>query len=951
MASPIPTQLSPGVKVSEIDLSTFVQPEAFNTAGMAGVFNWGPGLVATSISSESELAAIFGKPTLDQSDQTNNIDFLAASNFLRYSSNLKVVRIMQSGDYNSISQDAGVTGINNADYKTIKSLDEFRAFGGFSGSAGIETKSFFKARCPGNFGDSLAVIVFDGVTGQEVEVTTADGSNYSDYTLSGGYANTATLSGICGGTASIQVGAAWVQKIEVLDDLDQPFVPPQFVYRERAISEANSGFTAQQVNWKMVTFDIPSRFDSVTAFKNDFIQNGKFLYASGTTTENRSLTENGSNPNGNNGNVIPLRLFPAASRGREVNPFNEYGISNPEYIQDFIRVNPTDPRKVDFFFPEWDGTNFFTNFRPGQTGAFGALGTKLIFTLVPQTVTGIPTHFNNSILNVQTNRSDLNNDFNFVTELEREDLAGSLSSNRMWKYIYNWSGVNSIMTGGAGNGLGWCNLIGITGTQILRSLDADDTLTTTSINFDSTGGMTGIRRNFANGIVQLGDGSGTAYTTTVIEESYTSTRIFDKMPNTSEYAASVGGSNDEVSIAVIDYGGKFGPKGAILEKFELLSKAVDAKNLNGENIFYKDYINNNSQYVYLTKSFGYTGGGSLDSPATTSFGDIYSQYNLGGITYNRTGYYDTLLAYGESGTTLTVGEQILAYSIFSDDASAVDIVFVPESSVSSDTSSDFTDIESAIYDAVIEPRKDTLLIIPTPIPSSSTQHTAQAASNAINFRKNLLTVPANSYTMLVAGRKVFFDTFNNQTRKMSLASDIAGILSAQEIPWESPAGFARGNLRNVIKLETVFSKTDRDELYKNQINFFTQFNDGSGTILFGDKTLLVKPSAFDRINVRRVFIAAEKAIAKAAKYSLFEFNDEFTRSQFRNLVNPFLANLISQRGIADFKVVCDTTNNTGQVIDNNQFVADIYIKPLKSINFIQLNFIATRSDFNLTTIE
>jgi phage tail sheath protein FI len=186
---------------------------------------------------------------------------------------------------------------------------------------------------------------------------------------------------------------------------------------------------------------------------------------------------------------------------------------------------------------------------------------------------------------------------------------------------------------------------------------------------------------------------------------------------------------------------------------------------------------------------------------------------------------------------------------------------------------------------------------------------------------------------------------------MSLASDLAGILSAQEIPWESPAGFARGIIRNAIKLETNFSKPDRDELYKNGINFFVQFNDGSGTALFGDKTLLTKPSAFDRINVRRVFISLERAIAKAAKFSLFEFNDEFTRSQFRNLVIPYLTTIQAQRGIADFKVVCDTTNNTAEVIDKNQFVADIYIKPLKSINFVQLNFIAVRSDFNLTTIE
>ena len=140
-------------------------------------------------------------------------------------------------------------------------------------------------------------------------------------------------------------------------------------------------------------------------------------------------------------------------------------------------------------------------------------------------------------------------------------------------------------------------------------------------------------------------------------------------------------------------------------------------------------------------------------------------------------------------------------------------------------------------------------------------------------------------------------------------------------------------------------------MYKNQINFFTEFNDGSGTALYGDKTMLVKPSAFDRINVRRVFIAVEKAIARAAKYSLFEFNDEFTRAQFRDLINPYLRSIVAQRGISDFKIVCDETNNTADVIDRNQFVADIYIKPLKSINFIQLNFIAARSDLNLTIIE
>jgi phage tail sheath protein FI len=236
-----------------------------------------------------------------------------------------------------------------------------------------------------------------------------------------------------------------------------------------------------------------------------------------------------------------------------------------------------------------------------------------------------------------------------------------------------------------------------------------------------------------------------------------------------------------------------------------------------------------------------------------------------------------------------------------------------------------------------------VFVVPTPKPANINQHTAQAASNAIAFRKNTANIPTNSYTMMVAGRKLYYDTYNQQIRRMSLSSDLAGILSNQEVAWESPAGVARGNIRNAIRLETNFTKRDRDELYKNQINFFTQFSDGTGTYLFGDKTLLTKPSAFDRINVRRVFIAIEKAIAQAARFSLFEFNDEFTRSQFVALVEPFLRDVKGRRGIFDYRVVCDDTNNTPEIIDSNQFVGDIYIKPARSINFIQLNFVAVRT--------
>ena len=954
MASPIPTQLSPGVKVSEIDLSQFVQPEAFNRGGMAGIFNWGPGLVATTVSTESQLAEIFGKPTLDQFDTAGNSDFLAASNFLRYSSNLRLVRLVQGGDYNAVSADPGITWIGSVTHATIENEDAFRDLGGFSGNNGIEPTSFFKARYPGNFGNALGVIVFDGVTSETLITTTGTNAGFRDYTVSGGYSSL-SMPGISFGTAGVTLQAQFVDLVENIDENDNP--TGTFTPIATNISSLNGGFTFGQFNWKMITFDVPPDFDSAQEFINFFTSEGnagngqaplgKFLYATGTTASNRSLMQDGSNPDGNNTNVIPLRL-PSSSIGRETNPIHEFGIAGTGYLREFMLPSST-PGKVDFLFWEFDNTNFFPNFRPGQVRSFGALGSKTIWRIVPTESNGIPSNFENSIFNASRNISDYLSSANFPTT----DLTAFNDDYRLMEYVNRWSGIPSFLDGSPNNGFGWVNLIGgLTGARSLRTIDTDGTLTLATINFDSSGGITGIRNNFAYGIVQLGDFRGQSTTETSENVNYEGSFIFDKNPGTSEFASSVGGSNDEISIAVVDVEGKFGPRGAVLEKFELLSKAVDAKNLNNESIYYKDYINNNSRYIYCTKAFGFTGGGNADSTATTAFGDIYTGYVIGGITYNRTGFYDSILEYGESSVSAaTESELIEGYSIFADDDNAVDVLFLPESSLTNDADSNTTLIEQSIYDAVIEPRKDTLFVVPTPSPSSSTQHTATSASKTINFRKNSLTLPSNSYTVLVAGRKLFFDTFNNQIRKMSLSSDVAGILCAQEIPWESPAGFTRGILKNVIRLETKFTKVDRDELYKNQINFFTEFNDGTGTVLFGDKTLLVKPSAFDRINVRRVFIALEKAIAKAAKYSLFEFNDEFTRAQFRDLITPYLRSVVAQRGISDFKIVCDESNNTAEVIDRNQFVADIYIKPLKSINFIQLNFIAARSDFNLTVIE
>jgi phage tail sheath protein FI len=223
------------------------------------------------------------------------------------------------------------------------------------------------------------------------------------------------------------------------------------------------------------------------------------------------------------------------------------------------------------------------------------------------------------------------------------------------------------------------------------------------------------------------------------------------------------------------------------------------------------------------------------------------------------------------------------------------------------------------------------------------------AQDVVTFRNSLRST---SYAVLDSGYKYMYDKYNDVYRYVPVNGDTAGLCVRTDSvrdPWFSPAGFNRGQIKNIVKLAWNPDKAERDVLYKSGINPVVTFP-GQGTVLFGDKTLLSKPSAFDRINVRRLFIVLEKAIATASQFTLFEFNDAFTRAQFKNLVEPFLRDVQGRRGIFDFKVVCDDTNNTGEVIDRNEFIGDIYIKPARSINFIQLNFVAVRTGVEFSEV-
>ena len=416
-------------------------------------------------------------------------------------------------------------------------------------------------------------------------------------------------------------------------------------------------------------------------------------------------------------------------------------------------------------------------------------------------------------------------------------------------------------------------------------------------------------------------------------------RAFTKSPGTSPWVAAQGGTNDEVSVAIIDEDGEFtGVKGYVLEVFELLSKANDAKDTAGNNNYWKTVINTRSNYVWAFANL--PGSGSMTGPSTTTFGTI--QW----IPFGASSVFTTSdqLVYSLTGGTqnfLTNDIDLYdnGYISFADIEIDVNLII--------DHRADPT-LTNALID-LAEARRD--VVVCSAVQPTSQSQTVPAATQTMVSARN--SIKASSYCALAGGLKFISDPRHSYQATMNHASDLAGlIVSSTEggEPWFSPAGFNRGQIRNVSGLAYNPTKTYRDELYKNGINPIASFP-GQGIVLFGDKTLLVKPSSLDRINVRRLFIILEEALAGVAKYVIGEFNDEFTRSTFRNLVNQFMRSIQSRRGVVDFRVVCDETNNTAQVIDSNQFVADIYVKPTRSINYIQLNFIATRSGVNFTLTE
>ena len=401
--------------------------------------------------------------------------------------------------------------------------------------------------------------------------------------------------------------------------------------------------------------------------------------------------------------------------------------------------------------------------------------------------------------------------------------------------------------------------------------------------------------------------------------------------NTAVQLANTAAQLDEVHVVVADEDGEItGNPGAILEVWQGLSRATDAKLADGSSNYFKNIINEQSQYIW----FADDRAGAASNTAL----NVETASNSAPLTLSLAGGTDQDEANVAFTSIATAFDQFVS-------PEDVDISLVLAGRTRGGING--TQLANYLIDNIAEVRKDCVVFV-SPEKEDVVNATSPEAK-VVEFRNSLRS---SSFAVLDSGYKQQYDKYNDLFRWVPLNGDVAGTCARTDSardPWFSPAGTSRGQIKNSIKLAFNPNLAQRDFLYKNGVNPIVALQ-GQGTVLYGDKTLLAKPSAFDRINVRRLFIVLEKSISTAAKSFLFEFNDEFTRTQFRNLVEPFLRDVQGRRGIYDFKVVCDETNNTPEIIDSNKFVGDIYIKPARSINYIQLNFVAVRSGIEFSEI-
>lgn len=856
-------QLSPGVNVTEIDLTTVVPAVSASVGAIGGAFRWGPIGQRILVDNENTLVSKFGSPT-----SFNAETFFTAANFLSYTNNLYVSRAANTTgsvvDAVLFTVSANTSTANNILIGNTSGLAVGMYITQTSNSNAIPAGSQYYITAVNATAAILNSPFKTTNTGTTATATIYWGRSETAYTAVGTGANS---------TATTPYFVSNLINQIVKNDNAYMLKDGNF---DKDIAYLAKYPGAMGNSLRVSVCDTSNSFSSNVVLTGTDIE---FRVGSNiATVKFAGLSNTGANAVANNFSIGDQILAGNSTMGLQY-----LQVKSIEVGSNNLFVNTS----VNAFY----GNDSFINAYSG-------------FISLP----------NNIITNPYSNGDVVT----YANSAGNTTLSGLLGAANYYVVESNTSGFKLSNTA-----------YGTPITTIVPASGSDFTLTSNTnvlkITFDEP--------------FRLRDN----YVAETINRNWEFFNLVGSAPGQSTYQSTSGNTaaNDEVHVVVVDSGGMFsGVTGTVLETYKGLSRATDAVKEDGTDNYYKTVINKNSKYVWWandrTTAVSNT---AVNLTSSSSTAPLNAQFYLGND--------------GKDESTLTLSCLGEAYDLFASPQD-VDISLVLQGRpvggttvVNGQTVSNFQ-LANYIIDNICETRRDCIALI-TPDKATMLNNYGNEATSLKNWRG---AIRNTSYAVLDSGYKYQYDRYNDVDRWVPLNGDIAGLCARTDQTndaWWSPAGYNRGNIKNALKLAYNPKKTDRDILYTNGINPVIS-SPGQGVVLYGDKTLQAKPSAFDRINVRRLFIVLEKAISTAANYSLFEFNDAFTRAQFKNLVTPYLRTIKGRRGITDFYVVCDDTNNTQQIIDTNQFVGDIYIKPARSINYIQLNFVAVPSGVQFSEV-
>ncbi len=864
-------QVSPGINVSEIDLTTSVPALATTVGGFGGVFRWGPVGKFVLVDSENTLVNRFGKPTSD-----NYETFFTAANFLSYGNALYVSRAATTTA--AFSNTSASANLNSNTTVVLASNATGVAAGHLVIGDGIPDGTF----------------VASANASTNTVILTRAATSSTDATLTF-VSNNVTLSAFAGDTSTANSLALIVKNSEQFENMgatNTAFTGTEFVARypgalgnSLKVSVCDS---AQQYT-ETVTFETNTTWGSTpaNAYALADLTSATMSIAVGSNTANVVFVWSGDD------------FADRVANSATARSFGSNGVSS-----NFISLST-----ANTLFTNGDAV-WFAKGDASSANSVQGLSEGTTYYVISANTTGLSLSLSSGGSAVSISNGAANS-VNYLTKQSATDLGLTLAQARLAV-----TALRDKLT------LGDYVEVGNTtvGKQNLKVTSKGDQLDDGTniyfnIGFDTTWNKS------------------TNASSTALTRKWEYFNVVESAPGTSSALTAAGRTVvDEVSAVVVDEDGLIsGVPGQVLEIYQNLSRATNAKKDDGTTNYYKTIINDFSRWVWAT--------GDRSGAESNTINDVANSTNT--TTYTKSFVRG---ADGATETDVSMAALGAAYDLFAD-ASTVDLSLVLQGKA---TGTNDVQLANYLIDNIAEVRKDCVVFI-SPARSDVVGVGLEnvQAQNIVDFRNALHNT---SYAFLDSGYKYQYDKYADVYRYIPLNGDMAGITARSDSvrdPWFSPAGFTRGQVKNLVKLAFSPNKTERDLLYKNDVNPVVTFP-GQGTVLYGDKTLLGRSSAFDRINVRRLFIVLEKAIATASNSALFEFNDEFTRAQFKNLVEPYLRDVQGRRGIYDFRVVCDETNNTAEVIDSNRFVGDIYIKPAKSINFIQLNFVAVRSgvEFN-----